>query len=210
LVVDHICECWPVGHTGSPHCYDLHKQDTGATTNANRAAPPRDTDEGEQDGWLRYEDLLAESSSQFERPPIAEGDLISINYTSGTTSRPKGVMLTHRNVYLNVVGTLMHLHLTAADRYFWTLPMFHANGWTFPWVVTAVGGAHVCLHRLEPARVFDLINRERITMLCAAPTVLIGIANSPEDLRRGVRAGVRVLTAGRRRQRRRSSGWKAS
>src|SRR5262245_15858124 len=152
--------------------------------------------EGEQDGWLRYEDLLVHSSGQFERPAIAEGDLISINYTSGTTSRPKGVMLTHRNVYLNVVGTLMHLHLTAADRYLWTLPMFHANGWKFPWVVTAVGGTHVCLLLVEPARVFDLINRERITMLCAAPTVLIGIANSPEDIRRGVRAGVRVLTAG--------------
>jgi fatty-acyl-CoA synthase len=105
-------------------------------------------------------------------------------------------MLMHRNVYLNVVGTLMHLHLTGADRYLWTLPMFHANGWTFPWAVTAVGGTHVCLRRVEPARVFDLINRERITMLCAAPTVLIGIANSPEDVRCGVRTGVRVLTAG--------------
>src|SRR3954465_9829217 len=94
--------------------------------------------EGSQDGWLDYEKLLADASPDFARPEIGENDLISINYTSGTTSRPKGVMITHRNAYMNVVGTLVHHPMTANDRYLWTLPMFHANGWTFVWIVTAV------------------------------------------------------------------------
>ncbi|HEX5504926.1 MAG TPA: long-chain-fatty-acid--CoA ligase [Thermomicrobiales bacterium] len=152
--------------------------------------------EGARAGWEDYEALLARSSGEYERPDIAEGDLLTINYTSGTTSRPKGVMITHRNAYMNAVGTLVHHHMAPDDRYLWTLPMFHANGWTFVWIVTAVGGAHICLRRVEPARIFPLIDAERVTMLCAAPTVLIGIANSPEELRRQARPGVHVFTAG--------------
>jgi fatty-acyl-CoA synthase len=94
------------------------------------------------------------------------------------------------------VGSLVHLPMTPADRYLWTLPMFHANGWTFTWTVTAVGAAHVCLRKVEAGAVFDLVARESITMLCAAPTVLIGLANAPEPLRRRARPGVRVITAG--------------
>jgi fatty-acyl-CoA synthase len=152
--------------------------------------------EGSAPGWLSYEDLIAGSDGSFARPEIAEGDLLTINYTSGTTSRPKGVMITHRNAYMNVVATLVHVHMTPADRYLWTLPMFHANGWTFVWIVTAVGGTHICLRKVEPPAVFDLVNREGVTMLCAAPTVLISIANAPEELRRDVRKGVQVITAG--------------
>src|SRR5258706_3789098 len=152
--------------------------------------------EGEKAGWLSYERLLADVLGAFTPAEIAEGDLLTINYTSGTTSRPKGVMITHRNAYINTIGTLIHLHMTPADRYLWTLPMFHANGWTFVWTVTAVGATHVCLRKVEPARIFALVNDERITMLCAAPTVLIAIANAPAELRRGVRPGVRVVTAG--------------
>jgi fatty-acyl-CoA synthase len=152
--------------------------------------------EGEREGWLDYEATLAKASGLFERPEIAETDLLSINYTSGTTSRPKGVMITHRNAYMNVVGTLIHVHMTPGDRYLWTLPMFHANGWTFVWIVTAVGGTHVCLRRVAPDQIFPTIEHENITMFCAAPTVLIGIANAPAELRQGVRRGVRVLTAG--------------
>jgi fatty-acyl-CoA synthase len=152
--------------------------------------------EGGGDGWLDYEDLIARAPETYDRPAIAEDDPLTINYTSGTTARPKGVMITHRNAYLNVVGTLVHVHMTPADRYLWTLPMFHANGWTFVWIVTAVGGTHICLRRVEPQRVFAAVNEEGVTMLCAAPTVLIGIANAPAELRRGVRPGVRVLTAG--------------
>ena len=106
--------------------------------------------EGSKTGWLDYETLLTEATRDFRRPAILETDLLTINYTSGTTSRPKGVMITHRNAYINVVGTLLHHPMTMADRYLWTLPMFHANGWTFVWIVTAVGAAHICLRKVEP------------------------------------------------------------
>src|SRR5262245_21722358 len=152
--------------------------------------------EGDRPGWLEYERLLAEAPSEFARPQIAETDLLSINYTSGTTSKPKGVMITHRNAYINVVGTLIHHPMSLADRYLWTLPMFHANGWTFVWIVTANGGAHICLGKVEASSIFAKIKQESVTMLCAAPTVLIGIANGPEALRQETRSGVRVVTAG--------------
>ena len=103
-------------------------------------------------GWLDYEALLAATRrrhSPARRSP--RRDLLTINYTSGTTSRPKGVMITHRNAWMNAVGTLVHMPHDVADRYLWTLPMFHANGWTFVWIVTAVGGTHVCLRKVEPA-----------------------------------------------------------
>ena len=148
------------------------------------------------EGWLDYECLLSRGAADFVRPAIKETDLLTINYTSGTTSRPKGVMITHRNAYMNSIGTLVHEHMTCADRYLWTLPMFHANGWTFVWTVTAAGATHVCLPKVDPRRVFELIEKEQITMLCAAPTVLIGLANADEDVRRNARRGVRVLTAG--------------
>src|SRR4029079_14469654 len=118
-----------------------------------------------------YESALAARTPSFQRPEIDENDLISINYTSGTTSKPKGVMITPRNAYMNVVGTLIHIPMTPADRYLWPLPMFHANGWTYVWIVTAVGATHVCLPKVDPANVYSLIEREAITMLCAAPTV---------------------------------------
>jgi len=152
--------------------------------------------EGSPAGWLGYESLLAEGASDFTRPTIRESDLLTINYTSGTTSRPKGVMITHRNAYMNTVGTLVHEHMACADRYLWTLPMFHANGWTFVWTVTAAGATHICLPKLDPRFVFELIKKERVTMLCAAPTVLISLANADEEVRRTARRGVRVLTAG--------------
>ena len=152
--------------------------------------------EGARDGWLSYEDLLAAAGTAFPRSDVAETDLLAINYTSGTTSRPKGVMITHRNAWANSIGVLAHWPMTPADRYLWTLPMFHANGWTFTWTVTAVGGAHVCLRRVEAPAVYEAVNRERITHLCAAPTVLIGIANGPEAQRKQVKRGIRLFTAG--------------
>jgi acyl-CoA synthetase (AMP-forming)/AMP-acid ligase II len=151
---------------------------------------------GNRSGWLDYETLIGDSPTEFRHPEIRETDLLTINYTSGTTSKPKGVMITHRNAYMNSIGTLLHHSMTASDRYLWTLPMFHANGWTFVWTVTAVGAAHICLRKVQPAAVFAKIRQEAITMLCAAPTVLIGIAHGPEELRREAQSGVRVLTAG--------------
>lgn len=152
--------------------------------------------QGARDGWVRYEATFAATPPDFKRPEIHENDLVSLNYTSGTTARPKGVMITHRNAWLNSIGTLVHLHMTCAERYLWTLPMFHANGWTFVWTVTAVGGTHVCLPKPEPRAVFETIARESITLLCAAPTVLISLAHAPNELRRLAARGVRVLTAG--------------
>ncbi len=152
--------------------------------------------EGARDGWVDYESRIASQSGQFDRPDIAERDLLTINYTSGTTSRPKGVMITHRNAWINSMGTLVHHPMTCADRYLWTLPMFHANGWTFVWTATAAGATHVCLRRVDPTAVFDAIAGERVTMFCAAPTILIGIANAPGEMRAGVRRGLRILTAG--------------
>jgi fatty-acyl-CoA synthase len=152
--------------------------------------------EGSRPGWLDYEAALGAAAPSFTGPDIGERDLLTINYTSGTTSRPKGVMITHRNAYMNAVGTLIHLPMTPGDRYLWTLPMFHANGWTFTWIVTAAGAAHVCLRKIDPVAVFPLMAEESITMLCAAPTVLISLANAPADARRHARPGVRVVTAG--------------
>ena len=147
--------------------------------------------------WTDYQTTLATQSPDVSRPDIGEGDLLTINYTSGTTARPKGVMITHRNAYLNTIGTLLHLRLGIGDRYLWTLPMFHANGWTFVWTVTAAASTHICLPKPDPATIFRLIREEHVTWLCAAPTVLIGLANAPANVRGEVPRGVRVVTAGR-------------
>jgi fatty-acyl-CoA synthase len=152
--------------------------------------------EGAKRGWLDYEALIDSAPDALPPEQVAENDLLSVNYTSGTTSRPKGVMMTHRNAWMNTVGTLVHWPMTPAARYLWTLPMFHANGWTFTYTVTAVGGVHVCLRAVDAPRIYEAVVRERVTHLCAAPTVLIGIANGPEALRRTVPRGVRLITAG--------------
>jgi fatty-acyl-CoA synthase len=152
--------------------------------------------EGERSGWLRYEQLLENAPVAIDGAAIVETDLLAINYTSGTTSRPKGVMITHRNAWMNSIGTLTHWPMTPADRYLWTLPMFHANGWTFTWTVTAAGSAHICLRRVDAATIYEHVGRERVTHLCAAPTVLIAIANGPDELRSRLRRGVKVFTAG--------------
>ena len=152
--------------------------------------------EGEKDTWLDYEKLVASASDQFTPFPIHELDLIAINYTSGTTARPKGVMITHRNAYINILGTLAHCHLSVDECYLWTLPMFHANGWTFVWTITACGGKHICLRKVDAANIFHLIKQEKVSMFCAAPTILISIANAEESLRGNLPKGVRILTAG--------------
>ena len=151
---------------------------------------------GGVEAWREYDDEIARARPSFNRPDIKEDDLLSLNYTSGTTAKPKGVMITHRNAWTNVMDTLVHFHITVGDTYLWTLPMFHANGWTFVWIVTAVGGRHICLPKVEPARVFDLARKEGVGWLCAAPTVLISLANAPPEVRGDVPKGIRVVTAG--------------
>lgn len=151
---------------------------------------------GQKAGWTDYEATLAASAPDFTPAEVVETEMIALNYTSGTTANPKGVMVTHRNTGFNIMGHLMHTRITAADRYLWVLPMFHANGWCFVWTVTAVGGRHVCIPKADPKVIFETIIREGITLLCAAPTVLISIANAPEELRKQAPRGVRVFTAG--------------
>ncbi len=152
--------------------------------------------EEDRDGWLDYEAAIAAADPGFTRPEIGERDLLSINYTSGTTARPKGVMITHRNAAMNTIGTLLHLPIAVGERYLWTLPMFHANGWTYTWTVTAAAGTHICLRKVDPAMIFTLIRDEKVSWLCAAPTVLIMLANAPASVRGEVPAGVHVVTAG--------------
>lgn len=152
--------------------------------------------DGRKDGWLAFETLCAEADGAPPTVELGERDLLAINYTSGTTSRPKGVMITHRNAWMNSVGVLTHWPMTPADRYLWTLPMFHANGWTFTWTVTAVGATHVCLRKVEASAIYAAVNAESVSHLCAAPTVLIGIANGPAAGRATLRRGVKVFTAG--------------
>ena len=149
-----------------------------------------------REGWLDYEEEIARAKPSFERAEIDENDLLALNYTSGTTAKPKGVMITHRNAWMNVMDTLVAFHITVDDTYLWTLPMFHANGWTFVWIITAAGGRHICLPKVEPARVFKLIRDEGVNWLCAAPTVLISLANAPASVRGDVPRGVHVVTAG--------------
>jgi len=152
--------------------------------------------EGTGDDWVDYEAAIAAGGPDFTRPEIGERDLLSINYTSGTTARPKGVMITHRNAAMNTIGTLLHMPIAVGERYLWTLPMFHANGWTYTWTVTAAAGTHVCLRKVDPATIFSLIRDEKVTRLCAAPTVLISLANAPASVRGEVPPGVHVVTAG--------------
>jgi fatty-acyl-CoA synthase len=152
--------------------------------------------EGTGDGWVDYEAAITAAGPDFTRPEIGERDLLSINYTSGTTARPKGVMITHRNAAMNTIGTLLHMPIAVGERYLWTLPMFHANGWTYTWTVTAAAGTHVCLRKVDPATIFELIRDEKVTRLCAAPTVLISLANAPASVRGEVPPGVHVVTAG--------------
>jgi len=144
-----------------------------------------------------YEALLAGGvTAQVDVPEPREDGIIAINYTSGTTGFPKGVMFTHRGAWINAIGEIVEMGLREDSVYLWTLPMFHCNGWCFPWAVTAAGGRHVCLPKVEPDRILELIGQEAVTHMCGAPVVVNTLAQF--CARKGIRLDrpVKVLTAG--------------
>jgi fatty-acyl-CoA synthase len=142
-----------------------------------------------------YEAFLPEGAAPPTPHQPAEDDVISINYTSGTTGTPKGVMYTHRGSYMNSLGEVIEHGLSSRSVYLWTLPMFHCNGWCFPWAVTAVGARHICLPEVNPERAAELIEREGVTHLCGAPVVVRTLTE--HCMRHGIRfeSGVRMAVA---------------
>ncbi|XP_010682998.2 isovalerate--CoA ligase CCL2 isoform X2 [Beta vulgaris subsp. vulgaris] len=144
-----------------------------------------------------YESLLANGDDQFEpKLPRDEWDPISVNYTSGTTSRPKGVIYNHRGAYINAISTFLLHEMSSMPTYLWTVPMFHCNGWCLPWGVAAQGGTNICLRKVTPKAIFDSIVNHNVTHMGAAPTVLNMIVNSPVGDRRTLSNKVRILTGG--------------
>src|SRR5687768_1648245 len=144
-----------------------------------------------------YEAMIDRAAASFAGQPEPDEDsVISINYTSGTTGFPKGVMHTHRGAWINAIGEILEFGLRADSVYLWTLPMFHCNGWNFPWAVTGAGSRHVCMPRPDPEHAVELIAREGVTHLCGAPVVINNLAQ--HCLRRGIvfRNGLRIVTAG--------------
>ena len=148
-------------------------------------------------GVLDYEAFLTQGDADFAwELPADEWQSIALNYTSGTTGDPKGVVYHHRGAYLNAMGNALAFGLTPDTAYLWTLPMFHCNGWTYTWAVTLVGGTHVCLRQVEPARIFELIGSERVTHFCAAPIVLNMLIHSPAKPAERYAHTVEVATGG--------------
>jgi fatty-acyl-CoA synthase len=147
-------------------------------------------------GGMEYEEFLASATDkEYESPLTYEKDTITINYTSGTTGRPKGVQYNSRGAYLAALGEVLESGLTFESKYLWTLPMFHCNGWCFTWAVTAVGGTHVCLRKVEPATIFHIIQNQEISHMCCAPTVLTSMYSDPTADGSNL-DGLTIMTAG--------------
>ncbi len=151
---------------------------------------------GEFIGELEYEDFLQEGLPDFEwRAPEDEWQAISLSYTSGTTGDPKGVVTHHRGAHLNAISHILSWNMSAHPVYLWTLPLFHCNGWCFPWTVAALNGTNVCLRAVRAEAVFDLLKKEKVTHLCGAPIVLNLMAHADEKLKQGIDHQVNVMTA---------------
>jgi len=152
---------------------------------------------GERIGSVEYEEFLASGSPDFSwSPPADEWNAIGLNYTSGTTGNPKGVVVHHRGAYLNAVSNVMVWSLPRHPVYLWTLPMFHCNGWCFPWTVAAQAGVNVCLRRVEAGAIWDAIREHGVTHYCGAPIVHTLILNAPADMRAGISHKVSAMVAG--------------
>jgi fatty-acyl-CoA synthase len=152
---------------------------------------------GDRLGELDYEGFLTTGDTNFpEVRPTDEWDAIALNYTSGTTGNPKGVVCHHRGAYLNALGNILVWGMRQHPVYLWTLPMFHCNGWCFPWTITAMAGTHVCLRRVEAAAIYQAIERERVTHLCGAPVVMNMLLNAGPAERRPLDRHIEMMTAG--------------
>jgi len=150
-----------------------------------------------REGWRDWNALIADASK--EPPPaidLDENDLVSINYTSGTTARPKGVMLTHRNCYVNAYSLISHLGVHHDDNELWTLPMFHCNGWGGVYALTGVGGTHVVLRTIDGAEIYRLIEQEKVTFACMAPAVLRTILDYENKAAHAITTKPRFVVAG--------------
>lgn len=154
-------------------------------------------DGGKAIGTESYDDFIARGDAEFDwQPPVDEWDAISLNYTSGTTGNPKGVVYHHRGAQQNAVNNILAWDLCRHLVYLWTLPMFHCNGWCFPWTIAAQAGTSVCLRQVRDSSIFDLIRAEQVSHFCAAPIVLNLLNNSPEELKQDINHPVKVMTAG--------------
>jgi fatty-acyl-CoA synthase len=152
--------------------------------------------DGESPGGPDYEQFLAGGDPEFDwQRPADEWQAIALNYTSGTTGDPKGVVYHHRGAYLNAVSNVLVWNMPRHPVYLWTLPMFHCNGWCFPWTLAAVAGTSVCLRAVRAEAIYESIAKEKVTHLCGAPVVLNLLANAPEAVRRGMTRRVNFMTA---------------
>jgi fatty-acyl-CoA synthase len=151
---------------------------------------------GERLGNLEYEDFLAEGDADFAwLKPNDEWDAISLNYTSGTTGDPKGVVYHHRGAYLLAIANVITCGMGKHPVYLWTLPMFHCNGWCFPWTLSVVAGTHVCLRAVRAAPIYDAIATHKVTHLCGAPIVMSTLLNAPPQERKPLPHAVEFVTA---------------
>ncbi|HWI83411.1 acyl-CoA synthetase [Ramlibacter sp.] len=148
-------------------------------------------------GTLRYEDFLAGGDASFAwQLPADEWDAIALNYTSGTTGNPKGVVYHHRGAAVNAISNILEWDLPKHPVYLWTLPMFHCNGWCFPWTIAARAGVNVCLRKVEAAAMIDAIKTHGVTHYCGAPIVHSLLVNASDELRQGLPRGVKAMVAG--------------
>ena len=156
-----------------------------------------ETAEAPSFGGIEYERFIAAGDPDFVYPgPKDEWDAVCLLYTSGTTGNPKGVVFSHRGCYLGALANALTFKLDNESRYLWTLPMFHCSGWTYTWAVTAAGGTHVCLRRVEPQRIFELIAKERVTHMCGAPIVLNMLVHAPDAVKKPLPLRTKVATGG--------------
>ena len=152
---------------------------------------------GERIGAIDYERFIAGGDPQgICLYPEDEWDAIGLNYTSGTTGNPKGVVVHHRGAYLNAIANVVDWNLPRHPVYLWTLPMFHCKGWCFPWTLPAVAGTHVCLRKVEPAAIFALIREHRVSHYCGAPIVHSSLISAPAELKAGIDWPVKCMVAG--------------